>query len=135
MPSIGTSPIVGFSAYSPARLAGVIREPSVSVPIDKALNPDATLTADPVEEPPGAESSQCNFFFAKCRATYGDWHCPPTADQPGGIEGFFNPQNSVKFDFPNMIRPLRMRRSTMVAFLFGMHPTKAYEPDHHILIY
>lgn len=129
MPSMGTSPIVGFKAYNPARFAGVIREPSVSVPIASALKPDATLTAEPVDEPPGAESSQCSFFFAICLATYGDWHWPPTADQPGGIDGFFSPQNSVRFDFPSMMRPLRMRRSTMVAFFFGMHPTKAYEPD------
>lgn len=100
-------------------------EPIVSVPIASVLNPEATLTAEPVDDPPGAESSQCSFFFAICLATYGDWHCPPTADQPGGIEGFLRPQNSVKFDLPSIIRPLRISRSTIVAFFFGMHPTKA----------
>lgn len=74
IPSIGTSPTVGLSAYNAARFAGVINDPSVSVPIARALNPDATLTAEPVDEPPGAESSQCNFLFAMCLATYGDWH-------------------------------------------------------------
>ena len=125
IPSMGTSPTVGFNAYNAARFAGVINEPSVSVPMANALNPDAMLTAEPVDEPPGAESSQCSFFFAMCLATYGDWHCPPTADHPGGMLGFFSPQNSVKFDLPRMMRPLRMRRSTMVAFRLGVHPTKA----------
>lgn len=64
IPSIGTVPTVGFSAYSAARFAGVIKLPIVSVPIASALKPEATLTADPVDEPPGAESSQCSFFFA-----------------------------------------------------------------------
>ena len=72
IPSIGTSPTVGLSAYNAARFAGVIIEPSVSVPIASALNPEATLTAEPVDEPPGAESSQCSFLFAMCLATYGD---------------------------------------------------------------
>lgn len=131
MPSMGTSPTVGFKAYSAARLAGVIRDPIVSVPMASALKPDDTLTAEPVDEPPGAESSQCSFFFAICLATYGDWHCPPTADQPGGIDGFFNPQNSVRLDLPSMIRPLLMSRSTIVAFFFGVHPTKANDPSTH----
>jgi len=100
----------------------------VSVPMASVQKPDDTLTAEPVDDPPGAESSQCSFFFAMCRATYGDWHCPPTADHPGGIDGFFSPQNSVKLAFPSIIMPLRISRSTMVAFFFGVHPTKAYEP-------
>lgn len=72
MPSIGTSPTVGFSAYSAARFAGVMSDPIVSVPIARVLNPEATATADPVEEPPGADSSQCNFLFAMCLETNGD---------------------------------------------------------------
>lgn len=125
IPSIGTSPTVGFSAYRPARFAGVMSDPIVSVPIARELKPEATLTAEPVDDPPGAESSQCSFFFAMCRATYGDWHWPPTADHPGGIEGFFNPQNSVKLALPSIINPLRINRSTIVAFFLGVHPTNA----------
>jgi hypothetical protein len=64
-----------------------------------------------------------------CLETYGDWHCPPTADHPGGIDGFLRPQNSVRFDFPMMIMPRLISRSTIVALFFGMHPTKAYEPE------
>lgn len=128
IPSIGTWPTVGLSAYSAARFAGVIREPIVSVPTASVLNPEATATAEPVDDPPGAESSQCSFLFAMCLETYGDWHCPPTADHPGGIDGFFKPQNSVKLDFPMMIMPFMTSRSTTVAFLFGMHPANAYEP-------
>lgn len=69
MPSMGTSPTVGLSAYSAARFAGVMSEPMVSVPIASVLKPEATLTAEPVDDPPGAESSQCSFFFAMCLAT------------------------------------------------------------------
>jgi hypothetical protein len=47
-------------------------DPIVSVPIASVLNPDAKATADPVDEPPGAESSQCSFLFAICLDTYGD---------------------------------------------------------------
>lgn len=72
IPSIGTCPAVGFKAYKAARFAGVMSDPIVSVPIARALKPDATATADPVEDPPGAESSQCNFLFAICLETYGD---------------------------------------------------------------
>ena len=71
MPSIGTSPAVGFSAYNAARFAGVMSDPIVSVPIASVLKPEATATADPVEEPPGADSSQCSFRFAMCLETYG----------------------------------------------------------------
>lgn len=69
IPSIGTWPTVGFNAYSAALFAGVIKDPIVSVPIESVLKPDATATADPVEDPPGADSSQCNFRFAMCLET------------------------------------------------------------------
>jgi hypothetical protein len=49
-----TEPGVSFRAYSAALLAGVVKEPDVSVPKDSGLNPAATPTADPVDEPPGA---------------------------------------------------------------------------------
>jgi len=93
------------------------------------LNPEATATADPVEDPPGADNSQWSFLLAMCLETYGDWHWPPTADHPGGIEGFLRPQNSVKFDLPMTIMPRFVSRSTIVALFLGMHPTKAYEPE------
>jgi hypothetical protein len=72
IPSIGIWPTVGFNAYKAARFAGVMSEPIVSVPIASVLNPDATATADPVDEPPGADSSQWSFRFAMCLETYGD---------------------------------------------------------------
>jgi hypothetical protein len=40
-------------AYKPARHVGVTIDPIVSVPIDRGAKPAATLTAEPVEEPPG----------------------------------------------------------------------------------
>ena len=53
IPSMSTSPTVGFSAYSPARDVGVTIDPMVSVPIDNGAKPAATPTAEPVDDPPG----------------------------------------------------------------------------------
>jgi hypothetical protein len=49
-----TAPGVSFKAYRAALLAGVVKDPEVSVPRESGLKPAATPTADPVEEPPGA---------------------------------------------------------------------------------
>lgn len=45
---------MGLSAYKAARVDGVTMEPMVSVAIARGLNPAATATAEPVDEPPGA---------------------------------------------------------------------------------
>lgn len=45
---------VGFGAYSAPREAGDVTDPSFSVPRESGLNPEATPTAEPEEEPPGA---------------------------------------------------------------------------------
>jgi hypothetical protein len=44
--------MVGFIVYKAARLAGMIREPDVSVPMEMGEKPAATQTALPEEEPP-----------------------------------------------------------------------------------
>lgn len=46
-------PTETFKAYRAARLAGVLIEPSVSVPIPKGLKPADMPTATPVDDPPG----------------------------------------------------------------------------------
>jgi hypothetical protein len=52
-PSVDIIPIVGLMVYTPARMEGMMREPSVSVPRAPGANPTATPTADPEEDPPG----------------------------------------------------------------------------------
>lgn len=46
-------PTETFKAYRAARLAGVLTEPFVSVPMPKGLKPADTPTATPVDDPPG----------------------------------------------------------------------------------
>lgn len=53
-PVVSWIPIVGLIAYKPARVDGVTMEPMVSVAMARGLNPAATATAEPVDEPPGA---------------------------------------------------------------------------------
>ena len=43
-----------FRAYNADLFAGVTTDPTVSVPMASGVKPAATLTADPVDEPPGA---------------------------------------------------------------------------------
>lgn len=53
-PVVSWIPMVGLSAYRPARVEGVTMEPIVSVAMARGLKPAATATAEPVDEPPGA---------------------------------------------------------------------------------
>jgi hypothetical protein len=53
IPSPDVAPTVSFSANKAARLAGVLSEPSVSVPMPNGLKPAEIPTATPVEDPPG----------------------------------------------------------------------------------
>lgn len=43
----------GLIVYSAALVAGQIRDPAVSVPMEAGVNPAETATAEPEEEPPG----------------------------------------------------------------------------------
>lgn len=52
-PSDEDEPIDTFKANRAARLAGVFRDPSVSVPMPKGLKPADIPTATPVDDPPG----------------------------------------------------------------------------------
>jgi hypothetical protein len=45
-------PIVGLIVYKAALVAGMFKDPSVSVPIDMGANPAATPTAEPDDDPP-----------------------------------------------------------------------------------
>ena len=49
-----TEPGVSFKAYSAATAAGETRDPDVSLPRAIGLKPEATPTAEPVDEPKGA---------------------------------------------------------------------------------
>jgi hypothetical protein len=49
-------PTVGLIVYNAARIAGLVSEPAVSVPIDMGAKPALTPTADPEDEPPGFSS-------------------------------------------------------------------------------
>lgn len=52
-PSISIKPLLGFNVKTLARVAGMIKEPQVSVPIATGANPAATAHALPEEDPPG----------------------------------------------------------------------------------
>ncbi|MNW56788.1 hypothetical protein D3C74_345300 [compost metagenome] len=52
-PSISTAPCVGRKPYTPQYADGTRTEPPVSVPSAKSTSPEATATAEPLEEPPG----------------------------------------------------------------------------------
>jgi hypothetical protein len=52
MPPPETMPIVGLIVYNAALVAGMFKDPSVSVPIDMGANPAATPTAEPDDDPP-----------------------------------------------------------------------------------
>ena len=53
-----TEPGVSFKAYSAATAAGDTRDPDVSLPSAIGLKPEATPTAEPVDEPAGCLQSQ-----------------------------------------------------------------------------
>ncbi len=53
MPSREIMPWVGLIVYKAARSAGIIREPTVSVPIETGARPAETEMAGPEDEPPG----------------------------------------------------------------------------------
>lgn len=53
-PLVSRLPCVSLRAYRPERVDGVTIDPTVSVPIARGLKPEATATAEPVEDPPGA---------------------------------------------------------------------------------
>jgi len=46
------NPIVGLIVYNAALPPGMIREPSVSVPMEIGANPALTATAEPEDDPP-----------------------------------------------------------------------------------
>src|SRR5690554_542306 len=54
IPVVSISPVLVFRPTTPLNDAGTRMEPPVSVPIEAAARPDATATADPDDDPPGA---------------------------------------------------------------------------------
>ncbi len=53
MPARLIRPTVGFTVTKPFCVAGLSKEPDVSVPIAAAQSPAATATAEPALDPPG----------------------------------------------------------------------------------
>lgn len=64
MPELGTMVKVGFIVYSAPRLAGTIRDPSVSVPREAGAYPAVTPTVEPDDDPAGFCVSQ----YSPCQA-------------------------------------------------------------------
>src|SRR5256714_13421118 len=67
MPAWLTTPTVGLVPATPLALAGLMIEPSVSVPMARAANPAATPAPDPELEPLGVRSSTCGFLVWRPR--------------------------------------------------------------------
>jgi hypothetical protein len=53
IPIVEDAPTVDFIANSTARLAGVLRDPSVSVSLPRGAKPADIPTTTPVNDPPG----------------------------------------------------------------------------------
>ena len=53
MPVPSIRPIEGLMVYNEARIEGVTRDPTVSVPIARGAKPALTAMADPDEDPSG----------------------------------------------------------------------------------
>src|SRR5438067_12696524 len=67
MPAWLTTPTAGLIPTTPLALAGLMIEPSVSVPMARAANPAATPAPDPELEPLGVRSSTRGFLFGRPR--------------------------------------------------------------------
>src|SRR6266536_4204023 len=55
-PVSGTIPALGFSPYTPQKVAGIRIEPTRSEPYSRKVIPAATAAAAPPEEPPGVQA-------------------------------------------------------------------------------
>src|SRR5215470_10955476 len=62
-----TRPYVGRSPLTPQKAEGQIIDPQVSVPIEKAASPAATIAPEPEEEPQVQQSVFHGFFAAPCK--------------------------------------------------------------------
>ena len=53
MPSVGRQALLVFNPVRPQKAAGKRTDPPVSVPVAQTLNPAATATPEPADDPPG----------------------------------------------------------------------------------
>src|SRR5512145_1948622 len=99
MPARLTRPTVGFMPTIPHAFAGLMIEPSVSVPTATAQRLALAATADPELEPDGVRSR-----------TYGFRHCRPRALHP--LEERFDRKlaHSERFAFAMMTAPAARSR-------------------------
>ena len=62
MPSVGTTPRLGFIATTPLKATGARSDPDVSVPMLAMQSPAATPTAEPLLDPPGENCAPKGFI-------------------------------------------------------------------------
>jgi hypothetical protein len=107
-PSIGTRPNVGRTPTMPLQAAGTRIEPLVSVPSAASAIPDATATAEPLDEPPGECACDQALRTSPKRMF---WPEVPAA-------------NSFRLVLPSITAPAAASRSTTTASEAGMRFSK-----------
>src|SRR5512134_134731 len=95
---------------TPHRAAGWRIEPPVSEPRARALNPAATATALPPDEPPGTLVGSWGFFEGP-KAEF-------SVDEPMA--------NSSRFVLPTEMAPADASRSTTLASYGGFQPSRIF---------
>ena len=110
------SPVDGRTPTTPFCDAGEMIEPSVSVPMVSAANPDAAAAPEPDDEPPTSVD-----------VSYGFSTWPPSELLP--LDWLFETQaaNSVRFVLPRMIAPAAFSRRTMNASRLGTECSSTIE--------
>ena len=112
MPSVLSSPYVGFRPETPQNAAGMRIEPPVSVPSASAAWPSASATAEPPLLPPATRSGSCGFRHGgKCGFTLVMPHA-----------------NSCVSVLPTTIAPAARAFATTTASAVGTCPEKMLEP-------
>src|SRR6266581_1643996 len=117
IPARLTRPTVGFMPTMPQVFAGLMIDPSVSVPTATAQRLALTDTADPELEPDGVRSS-----------TYGFRHWRPRPLQPLDERLDRKLAHSERFALARITAPEARKRSTMDASRAAKLPSSASEP-------
>src|SRR5438093_7390758 len=117
MPARLIKPTVGLMPTMPQVPDGHTIEPSVSVPIDRAVRVAVVAAADPELEPHGLRSR-----------TYGFRHWPPRALHPLDDRSDRILAHSLRLAFPRMIAPDSRSLFATVESCGGIDPSRASEP-------
>lgn len=86
MPLRDNNPVDGRKLYKEVNDAGQLKDPDVSVPRARGAKPEATATAEPLDEPHGCFDGVSSSFEKNERRTLlskGEIVSPPRADHPG----------------------------------------------------